>query len=171
LGLIFDKNVFIFIGYMNQENAHIKVVARNRKAFHDYHILQKYEAGLVLEGSEVKSLRAGLVSLKESYAAVRGEEIYLINLHITPYEKATIRPPDPRRERKLLLTRRELKKIIIRVEERGMALVPLTIYFKDQWAKVEIALAQGKRQYDKRADKEKLRAKREMEREFKERQR
>ena len=156
---------------MDQENSRIKVVARNRKAFRDYHILQKFEAGLVLEGSEVKSLRAGQVSLKESYAAVRGNEIYLVNLHITPYDKATIRPPDPRRERKLLLTHRELKKLIIRVEERGMALIPLSIYFKNQWAKVEIALAQGKRQYDKRAAKEKLLAKREIEREFKERQR
>jgi len=156
---------------MSQEDPRIKVVARNRKAFHDYHILQKFEAGLVLEGPEVKSLRAGQVSLKESYAAVRGEEIFLINCHITPYEKTTVRPPDPHRDRKLLLNRRELKKIIIRVEERGMALVPLSIYFKDQWAKVEIALAKGKRQYDKRADKERQAAKRDVEREFKERQR
>jgi SsrA-binding protein len=155
---------------MNKEEPRIKVVARNRKALHDYHILQRFEAGLVLEGPEVKSLRAGQVSLKESYATVRGNEIYLINCHITPYEKTSIKPPDPRRERKLLLNRRELKKLIIRIEERGMALVPLTIYFKNQWAKVEIALAKGKRQYDKRADKERRMAKRELEREFKERQ-
>ena len=162
--------MFIFTSYMQQENQNIKVVARNRKAFHDYHILQKFEAGLILEGAEVKSLRAGMVSLKESYAAVRGREIFLINMHITPYEKATIHPPDPRRERKLLLNQRELKKLITKVEERGMALIPLMIYFKNQWAKVEIALAQGKRKYDKRDAKEKQQAKREMEREFKERQ-
>ena len=153
---------------MNQEDASIKVVARNRKAFHDYHILQKFEAGLVLEGPEVKSLRAGHVSLKESYAAVKDGELFLVNLHINPYDKATILPPDPRRDRKLLLTRRELKRIITRVEERGMALVPLSLYFKNQWAKVELALARGKRQYDKRADKEKRMAKRDIEREFKE---
>ena len=156
---------------MNQETPNIKILARNRKAFHDYHILQKFEAGLVLEGSEVKSLRAGLVSLKESYATVRGEEVFLVNMHITPYEKATIRPPDPMRDRKLLLNRRELKKIIIKVEERGMTLIPLSLYLKNQWVKVEIALAQGKRQYDKRIDKENLMAKREIERVFKERHR
>jgi len=156
---------------MNQETPNIKILARNRKAFHDYHILQKFEAGLVLEGSEVKSLRAGLVSLKESYATVRGEEVFLVNMHITPYEKATIRPPDPLRDRKLLLNRRELKKIIIKVEERGMTLIPLSLYLKNQWVKVEIALAQGKRQYDKRTDKENLMAKREIERVFKERHR
>jgi SsrA-binding protein len=169
--LIFGKNVIIINIYMEQQSPRIKVVARNRKAFHDYHILQKFEAGLVLEGPEVKSLRAGQVSLKESYATVRGDEVYLINLHITPYDKATIRPPDPMRDRKLLLNRRELKKIITRVEERGMALIPLSLYFKDQWAKVEIALARGKRQYDKRADKEKRQAEREIEREFKQRYR
>ena len=153
---------------MNQEEVNIKIVARNRKAFHDYHILQKFEAGLVLEGPEVKSLRAGQVSLKESYATVKGGELFLMNLYITPYDKATVLPPDPMRERKLLLTRREMKKIIIRVEERGMALVPLSLYFKNQWAKVELALAKGKRQYDKRVDKEKRMVKREIEREFKE---
>jgi SsrA-binding protein len=156
---------------MNQETPNIKILARNRKAFHDYNILQKFEAGLVLEGSEVKSLRAGLVSLKESYATVRGEEVFLVNMHITPYEKATIRPPDPMRDRKLLLNRRELKKIIIKVEERGMTLIPLSLYLKNQWVKVEIALAQGKRQYDKRIDKDNRMAKRELERVFKERQR
>jgi SsrA-binding protein len=156
---------------VDQETPNIKILARNRKAFHDYHILQKFEAGVVLEGSEVKSLRAGLVSLKESYATVRGEEVFLVNMHITPYEKTTTRPPDPMRDRKLLLNRRELKKIITKVEERGMTLIPLSLYLKNQWVKVEIALAQGKRQYDKRADKENRMAKREIERVFKERHR
>ena len=139
-----------------------RVVATNRRARHDYYILDTYEAGLVLAGAEVKSLRAGKVSLGDAYAAPKGHELFIFNLHIPPYDKNTTAPLSPRRPRKLLLSRAELRRIGRAVAQKGVTLVPLKIYFSRGYAKVEIALAQGKSKYDKREtirakDEEKLR--------------
>ncbi|MEJ2056970.1 MAG: SsrA-binding protein SmpB, partial [Desulfofustis sp.] len=131
----------------------VKVVCRNKKAYHDYHIDQKIEAGMVLSGPEVKSLRAGKANLKDGYVRIdeRGEAI-LHNVHISQYSHATHNPNDPLRVRKLLLHRREIKKLIGKLQEKGLALIPLAIYFNEKGkAKVELGLAHGKRQYDKRA--------------------
>lgn len=126
-------------------------VIRNRKALHDYHILDRWEAGIALRGSEVKSLREGKANLRDAYATVRDGEIYLINAHISPYDPAARDNHDPRRERKLLLHRQEIRRLIGKVVEKGLTLVPLAFYFKRGKVKVELALASGKRQYDKRA--------------------
>jgi SsrA-binding protein len=128
----------------------MKIVTQNRKARHDYHIIETWEAGLVLKGTEVKSLREGKANLKDSYARVERGEVFLYRFHISPYEKGSHYNHDPLRPRKLLLHRREIRKLKGRVEERGLTLVPLKVYFKEGKAKVEIALAKGKRMYDKR---------------------
>jgi SsrA-binding protein len=129
-----------------------QAVASNRRARYDYEILETFEAGIVLAGPEVKSLRAGRANLRESFAVARRGEIFLQKLHISPYEPATrANPADPLRDRKLLLKRAEIAKLAGRVEERGLTLVPLSIYFKDGRAKVELALARGRHTYDKRA--------------------
>ena len=127
-----------------------KTIASNRRARHDYEILDRFEAGIALRGPEVKSLRAGKANLSDAYAVVRGGEVFLLNLHIGAYEPATRENTDPRRERKLLLHRSEIHKLSGRVAERGLTLVPLNLYFKEGRAKVELALARGKRSYDKR---------------------
>jgi SsrA-binding protein len=127
-----------------------KLVAQNRKARHDYHVEDTYEAGLVLTGTEVKSLRAGRASLVDGFAEVRDSEVWLQGVHIPPYTEGTWTNHEPRRARKLLLHRREIERIDARVRERGLTLVPLALYFKDGRAKVEIALARGKKAYDKR---------------------
>lgn len=127
-----------------------KMIARNRRARFEYEVLDTFEAGIVLLGPEVKSLREGRASLGDAYAVIRGSEVFLQNLHISPYEPATRANADPLRERKLLLHRAEIGKLVGRVAERGLTLVPLSIYFKDGRAKVELALARGKRLYDKR---------------------
>jgi SsrA-binding protein len=127
-----------------------KVVATNRKARHDYHIEDTYEAGIVLQGTEVKSLRAGRVSLTDGFAEVEDGEAYLVGVHIPVYTEGTWTNHAPRRRRKLLLHRGEIDKIDARVRERGLTLVPLALYFADGRAKVEIGLARGKRTYDKR---------------------
>lgn len=127
-----------------------KLVASNRRARHDYEILDTLEAGIALIGPEVKSLRAGTATLSDSYAVVRRGEAFLHNLHISPYEQAGRENPDPRRERKLLLHRREIAKLGSKVAERGLTLVPLSLYFRDGRAKVELALVRGRRRYDKR---------------------
>jgi SsrA-binding protein len=127
-----------------------KVVASNRKARHDYDILDTWECGVVLTGSEVKSLRAGQVQLKDSYGEIRGGEIWLENLHIAPYQFAREGGHDPERPRKLLLHRREIDTLIGKVNEQGLTLVPLAVYFSHGIAKVELALARGRRKYDKR---------------------
>jgi len=127
-----------------------KVVASNRKARHNYEIVERFEAGIVLRGSEVKSLRAGQVQLKDSYAAIRGGELWLESAHIAPYGFARDGGHDPERPRKLLLRRREIDRLIGRVNEQGLTLVPLSVYFAHGLAKVEIALAKGRRSYDKR---------------------
>lgn len=128
----------------------VKIVATNRRARHDYEILDTYEAGLVLTGAEVKSLRAGRTSLTEAYAAPEGEEIFLYNLHIGRYDKNTTAPTDTRRPRKLLLHRREIHRIARAVAQKGVTLIALKLYFSKGYAKIEIALARGKRKYDKR---------------------
>ena len=128
----------------------IKVIATNRKARHDYHIEDTVEAGLVLTGSEIKSIRAGQVSLRESYATVRDDEMWLVNAHIAPYQQASYTNHEPRRDRKLLLHRREINRLIGKLQEKGLTLIPLRIYLKDSRAKVELGLARGKKLYDKR---------------------
>ncbi|WP_457576569.1 SsrA-binding protein SmpB [Desulfomarina sp.] len=144
----------------------IKIIAKNKKAYHDYHIDAKYEAGMVLSGPEVKSLRAGKVNLRDGYANVdsRGE-VMLYNVHISSYSFATHNPNEPLRVRKLLLNKREIKKLIGKLKEKGLALIPLKIYFKENGkAKVELGLARGKKQYDKRAALKEKQSKRELQR-------
>ena len=127
------------------------VIARNRKALHDYHVLDRLEAGIVLVGTEVKSLRQGNANLKDSYAATHRGEVFLHQMHIGPYDKGNIANHDPLRIRKLLLQKRQIRKLEIAVQTKGITLVPLALYWKDKRVKVELALVRGKRQYDKRA--------------------
>ena len=127
-----------------------KAIATNRRARFEFEILDRFEAGIALVGPEVKSLRAGKATLTDAYATVRRGEAWLLNLHISPYDPASRDNPNPRRDRKLLLHRREIAKLEGKVKESGLTLVPLSIYFKDGRAKVELALARGKRRHDKR---------------------
>src|SRR5262245_45107915 len=143
-----------------------KMVAQNRKARHDYHVEDTFEAGLVLTGTEVKSLRAGRASLVDGFAEVKDDEMWLQGVHIPQYTEGTWTNHEPRRARKLLLHRREIERIESRVNERGLTVVPLALYFKDGKAKVEIALARGKRAYDKRQAIAKREADREAAREM-----
>ena len=143
-----------------------KVVAQNRKARHDYAIEDVYEAGLVLTGTEVKSLRAGRASLVDGFAVIRDGEAWLQNVHIPEYTKGTWNNHEPRRTRKLLLNRQEILRLIGKTRESGLTLVPLSLYFKDGKAKVEIALARGKRTYDKRQALAEKQASREAQRDF-----
>ncbi len=147
----------------------VKVIATNRKAQHDYHIEETHEAGIALTGSEIKSVRAGSVNLRDSYALVRNGEVWMLNAHIAPYEPASRQNADPYRDRKLLLHRGEIMRLLGRAQEKGLTIVPLRMYLKKNRAKVEIALARGKKQYDKRAAISKREAAREIDREFKER--
>jgi SsrA-binding protein len=141
-----------------------KVVASNRKARHDYSILDTVEAGIQLTGTEVKSLRLGRASLVDAFAQERGGELFLHAMHIPEYTQGTWTNHEPRRTRKLLLNRLELNRLISKSREAGLTLVPLSIYFKDGWAKVELGLARGKRDYDKRQDLAKRDANREISR-------
>jgi len=146
------------------------VVATNRKAFHDYAIEEKLEAGIVLRGTEVKSLREGKVNLRDSYASVDHEEVILHNCHITPYSHGNIMNHDPLRPRKLLLHRKEISKLLGKTQQKGLTIVPLRIYFSPQGkAKIEIALAKGKKQYDRREAIKSRDAGREVERAMKDR--
>ena len=129
-----------------------KVIASNRKARHDYSIMDVYEAGIALTGTEVKSLRAGRASLVDAFAQEKDGEIYLYGVHIPEYAQGTWTNHEPRRTRKLLLTKLEISRLIGKLRESGLTLVPLSLYFTDGWAKVELALARGKRSYDKRQD-------------------
>ncbi len=142
---------------------HIKIVCQNRKARHDYFLDDVFEAGLVLLGPEVKSLRQGQASLVDSYARVKKGEVFLHNMHITPYPYAHHADIDPRRVRKLLLNRKEINRLIGKTEEKGYTLVPTKVYFKKGRAKVEIALARGKRKYDKRRALKEKELKKDME--------
>ena len=141
-----------------------KVVASNRKARHDYAILDTFEAGLSLTGTEVKSLRAGRASLVDAFGQERDGEIYLHNLHIPEYAQGTWTNHEPRRTRKLLLHRMEIIRLVNKLQESGLTLVPLSLYFSDGWAKVELGLARGKKSYDKRQDLAKRDANREINR-------
>ncbi|MEJ2637640.1 MAG: SsrA-binding protein SmpB [Calditrichia bacterium] len=145
----------------------IKIVTNNKKAFHDYEILERIEAGIVLTGTEVKSLRDGRCNLRDSYARVRDGEVWLVGMHISPYSHAGYSTHDPERERKLLLHKDEIKKIHRKVLEKGVTLIPLKVYFKAGKAKVEIGLAAGKRKYDKRQDIARREQQREIKREEK----
>ena len=126
------------------------VIARNREAFRDYEILETIEAGIALSGTEVKSLRNHHASLKEAFARVEKDEVFIYNLHISPYEQGSIFNPDPIRTRKLLLHRAQIRDFIVKTQAKGLALIPLKLYFKRGMVKVELALAKGKRKYDKR---------------------
>ena len=144
-----------------------KLIANNKKVYHDYFLLEKYEAGISLAGTEVKSLRMGKGSIKESVIRIENGEIILYGMHITPYEKGNIFNKDPLRERKLLMHRYEINKLKGKIQEKGYTLVPLQVYFKGSLVKVEIGLARGKKLYDKRADIAKKDQRRELEKEFK----
>jgi SsrA-binding protein len=141
-----------------------KTIARNRKALHEYHIVDTWEAGIVLAGPEVKSIRAGKVSLTEAFARVEGNEAYVYGLHISPYDPASRWNVDPTRTRKLLLHRREIRRLIGATQQEGFTLVPLEIYLKDGYVKLALALGRGKKKYDKREDAKRRDADREIQR-------
>ena len=145
----------------------MKLVANNKKAYHDYFIEEKYEAGLVLHGTEVKSLRMGKCSIKEAFIRIENGEVYIYGMHISPYEKGNIFNKDPLRVKKLLLHKQQIRKLIGSSAEKGYTLVPLQVYFKDGRAKIEIGLAKGKKLYDKRQDIAKKDQRREAEKELK----
>lgn len=145
----------------------IKIVAQNRKAGFNYHFLERFEAGIVLMGSEVKSLRGGGVHLGDAYALVKGGELFLINSHISPYPPATTLNHEPLRTRKLLLKKREIEKLIGKLKEKGLTLIPTKIYFKEGRAKVELALGKGKKFFDKRESMKKNESRRAISRALK----
>ena len=147
-----------------------KQLAQNKKAYHDYFIEETFEAGIVLQGTEIKSIRAGKVNLKDSFARIQNGELYLHNMHISPYEQGNRFNHDPLRTRKLLLHKKEINKLIGETKETGYTIVPLKMYLKNGFAKVLIGLGKGKKQYDKRNDLKKKEAKREIERAFRDRQ-
>lgn len=144
-----------------------KLIANNKKAYHDFFILDTYEAGISLAGTEVKSLRMGKCSIKESFIRIEDGEVFIYGMHISPYEKGNIFNKDPLRVRKLLLHKAEIQKLSGKIKEKGMSIVPLKVYFSGSLVKVEIGLAKGKKLYDKRDDIAKKDQKREAEREFK----
>ena len=147
----------------------IKVIANNKKARHDYFIEETYEAGIALSGTEVKSIRQGKVNLKDSYASIKNAEVQVHQMHISPYEQGNMNNKDPLRVRKLLLHKSEIRKLIGYTQQQGYSLIPLKLYLKRGLVKMELAVARGKKLYDKRQDLAKKDAKREMERAFKER--
>lgn len=148
----------------------IKVVAQNKKARHDYHIEETFETGLVLTGTEIKSIRAGKANLKESFARIQNGEVFLHNMHVSPYEQGNQFNHDPLRTRKLLMNRKEINKLIGITKEKGYSLVPLSMYLKRGFCKLELALARGKKLYDKRETLKKKDAQRDIERGFRESQ-
>ncbi|HDD44632.1 MAG TPA: SsrA-binding protein SmpB [Candidatus Desulfofervidus auxilii] len=146
---------------------HKKIICTNKRAYYNYQIEETFEAGMVLKGTEVKSLRLGRVSLGDSYAEIKNNEAYLINCHIAPYPFATHTQHEPLRPRKLLLHKKEIKRLIGKLKERGLTLIPLRIYFRDGKAKVELGLARGKRKIDKREEIKRRDEERIMRREYK----
>ena len=140
----------------------IKTIADHRKAFHEYHILERFEAGLVLSGTEVKSIRGGRVNLNDSYAQIKNGELFLIGMHVSPYEQGNRYNPDPMRDRKLLMHKREISHLYGQIKQEGLTLIPTKLYFKDGRVKIEIALAKGKKDYDKRQTEIKRTAEKEM---------
>lgn len=153
-----------------KEATGIKIITENRKARHDYHIHESYEAGIVLTGTEVKSLRAGKANLKDAYARIEHSELMLHNVHISPYDPGNRFNHEPLRTRKLLMHRSEIDKLVGKTQEKGFALVPLKLYFVHGMAKLQLGLATGKKNYDKRQDMAERDAKREIDRAFRERQ-
>ncbi|KOO37128.1 SsrA-binding protein SmpB [Priestia koreensis] len=147
-----------------------KVIAQNKKANHDYFIEETFETGIVLQGTEIKSIRAGRVNLKDSYARVHNGELFLYSMHVSPYEQGNRYNHDPLRTRKLLMHRREINKLIGYTKETGYSLVPLKVYLKNGFAKVLLGVGKGKKKYDKREDLKKKEAKRDIERAFRDRQ-
>ena len=145
----------------------MKLVANNKKAYHDYFIEEKYEAGLVLHGTEVKSLRMGKCSVKEAFIRIENNEVFIYGMHISPYEKGNIFNKDPLRVKKLLRHKQQIRKLIGNSSEKGYTIVPLQVYFRDGRAKIEIGLAKGKKLYDKRQDIARKDQKREAEKELK----
>ena len=155
------KGLWIF-RFMNK-----KLIANNKKAYHDYFLEEEYEAGIELFGTEVKSLRMGKCSVKEAFVRIENGEVFIYQMHISPYEKGNIFNRDPLRTRKLLLHKNEILRLGQKIKEKGYTLVPVEVYFKDSKVKLKIALAKGKKLYDKRADIAKKDMKREIERDFK----
>lgn len=148
----------------------VKVIAQNRKARHDYFIEETYETGIVLKGTEVKSIRGGRINLKDGYARVENSEVFLYNVHISPYEQGNIFNSDPMRVRKLLMHKREIRKLIGYVQQKGYSLIPLKAYLKNGKVKIELAVARGKAQYDKRETIARRDADRRIQKELRERQ-
>ena len=147
----------------------IKQAAANRKAFHDYFVLDRYEAGIELSGTEVKSIRAGTLNLKDAYCTIKNGELFVRGMHISPYEKGNIFNRDPDRIRRLLMHKKEILKLNAKVMQEGVALVPLSVYFKDSRVKVEVGLCKGKKLYDKRESDAKRQADRDIDRQLKNR--
>lgn len=147
----------------------IKIIAQNKKAYHDYFVDERYEAGVELFGTEVKSIRAGKVNVKEAYCDVKDGEVFVLGMHISPYEQGNIFNKDPMRPKKLLLHKREILKLFGLVSQKGYTLIPLQVYLKNSRVKIEIGLCRGKKLYDKREDMARNDAKRDMERAFKSR--
>ena len=144
----------------------VKIIATNRKARHDYFIDEKYEAGMELKGTEVKSLRAAKTNLRDSYVQIKGGEAFVCNMHISPYEQGNINNTDPMRTRRLLLHKREIMKLMGQVQQKGFTLIPLSVYLKNGRMKLEIGLARGKKLFDKRADLKEKAGKRDNDRKY-----
>jgi SsrA-binding protein len=143
-----------------------KTVVTNRKALHDYFIIDRFEAGIALKGTEVKSLRQSNANLQDGYALIRNGEIWLIGMHVSPFDKGNINNHDPKRDRKLLLHKQEIRRLIGRVAEKGLTLVPLRVYFKNNIAKIELGIARGKKSYDKREAIKERETKRQIQRDY-----
>ncbi len=153
---------------MANKNGGIKIAAQNKKAYHDYFVEEKYEAGIELFGTEVKSIRAGSVNLKDSYCDIKDGELFVVGMHVSPYEHGNIFNRDPLRRRKLLMHKREIMKLHGLVAQKGMSLIPLSLYFKNSHVKVELGLCRGKKMYDKRDSIAERDANREIDRKMKE---
>ncbi len=151
---------------MTEQSSEVKIVATNRRALHDYFIMETYEAGIALKGTEVKSLRQGEANLRDSYGIIKDGEVWLLGLHISPFEKGNINNHDPKRIRKLLMHKREIRRLVGKIAQRKLSLIPLRVYFKKNMAKVELAVARGKKEYDKRVDIMKREAERELQRRY-----
>ncbi len=154
---------------MSPKASGVKQIAQNRKAFHDYFVLERFEAGIELCGTEVKSIRAGTLNLKDSYCTIKDGQLFVRSMHISPYEKGNIFNRDPLRPRRLLMHKREINKLAAKLQQDGLALVPLSVYFKDSRVKLELGLCKGKKLYDKREAEAVKTANREIERTMKER--
>ena len=153
---------------MADKKGGIKIAAQNKKAYHDYFVEEKYEAGIELFGTEVKSIRAGSVNLKDSYCDIKDGELFVVGMHVSPYEHGNIFNRDPLRKRKLLMHKREIMKLHGLVAQKGMSLIPLSLYFKNSHVKVELGLCRGKKMYDKRDSIAERDANREIDRKMKE---